>query len=286
MKRRRMKGFRTGILAPAGRLCLSLLAIVLLAAFALQGAMASPVEGDASTESEPVGGQAPLDERLPAEVLGLPEKDRVEDSFFDKTLFVGDSISIKLDWYVTERRRNGQPKLLGNSRFFCSGGLAIADLLDPVSKKSVHPSLKGKKMLLEDAVAVSGAERVYIMLGMNDIAVFDVQGSVDIMMELLARIRKKSPNVQLFIESVTPRLSTKDQKRLNNANLVKYNRLLCETLQQSGLQSTWFVDVASALRGEDGALPPEYCSDPDELGIHFTDEACQIWIDYLYTHTP
>ena len=121
---------------------------------------------------------------------------------------------------------------------------------------------------------------------MNDIAVFDVQGSVDIMMELLGRMRKKSPNVQIYIESATPRLSSKDQKRLNNANLLKYNELLCETLQGSGLQAVWFVDVASALRGEDGALPPKYCSDPDDLGIHFTDEACQIWIDYLYTHTP
>jgi hypothetical protein len=258
--------------------------VFLTAAFALQGIVESSVEGVAGMES--VQGQERPAVPRSGDVLGLPEKPRVEDSFFDKTLFVGDSITIKLEWYVTEMRRNGQPDLLGNSLFFCSGGLAIADLLDPVSKKSVHPSIKGKKMLLEDAVALSHAERIYIMLGMNDIAVFDVQGSVDIMMELLGRIRKKSPNVQIFIESATPRLSTKDQKRLNNANLIKYNQRLCETLQRSGLPSIWFVDVASALRGEDGALPLEYCSDPEELGIHFTDEACQIWIDYLYTHTP
>ena len=285
MKEKRVTGFRTCSIAPACRVLVCMTAIAFLtAAFALQGIVESSVEGVASMES--VQGQEPPSVPRSGDALGLPEKPRVEDSFFDKTLFVGDSITIKLEWYVTEMRRNGQPDLLGNSRFFCSGGLAIADLLDPVSKKSVHPSIKGKKMLLEDAVALSHAERVYIMLGMNDIAVFDVQGSVDIMMELLGRMRKKSPNVQIYIESATPRLSSKDQKRLNNANLLKYNELLCETLQGSGLQAVWFVDVASALRGEDGALPPKYCSDPDDLGIHFTDEACQIWIDYLYTHTP
>ena len=266
--------------------CLHVAVAFSITALALQGAYVSTVEDVVEMEYESVHGKEPLAVPCSGDVLGLLEKPRVEDSFFDKTLFVGDSITIKLEWYVTEMRRNGQPDLLGNSRFFCSGGLAIADLLDPISKKSAHPSIKGKKMLLEDAVALSHAEHVYIMLGMNDIAVFDVQGSVDIIMELLGRIRKKPPNVQIFIESVTPRLSTKDQKRLNNANLIKYNRLLCETLQRSDFQAIWFVDVASALRGRDGALPPEYCSDPEELGIHFTDEACQIWIDYLYTHTP
>ena len=279
--------FRKRLVPFAIRATASLFAVMLLvAAFTAKGAPASSADDGLPADQESVQGEEDAQSLLPEQPLGLPEKARVEDSFFDKTVFVGDSVTMKLEWYVTEKRKNGEPNLLGHSKFLCSGGLAIADLLDPVSKKSIHSTLKGKKMLLEDAVAVSGAKRVYIMLGMNDIAVFDVEGSVDIMMQLLDRIRDKSPNEQIFIESVTPRLSGTDQKRLNNVNLIKYNNLLSRTLQESGLDGVWFVDVASALRGPDGTLPLEYCSDPEKLGIHFTDEACQIWIDYLYTHTP
>ena len=35
----------------------------------------------------------------------------------------------------------------------------------------------------------------------------------------------------------------------------------------------------------EGYLPTAYCSDPQGMGIHFTDTACQVWIDYLRTHT-
>ena len=131
-----------------------------------------------------------------------------------------------------------------------------------------------------------GAKKLYIMLGMNDIAVYGIQGSVDNLMTLIGKVRQRKPDIEIFVESVTPRVRGKDQKTLNNANIERYNRLLCETIGNSGLPNLWFVDVASVLRGEDGTLPREYCSDPGVQGIHFTDAACEIWLDYLYTHTP
>ena len=106
------------------------------------------------------------------------------------------------------------------------------------------------------------------------------------MLTLIRKVRKKAPDVAVYVQSATPRIRGKDQKTLNNANLVKYNEALCAALEDSGLKDVYFVDVASALRGEDGTLPMEYCSDPEDQGIHFTDAACEIWINYLYTHTP
>ena len=48
----------------------------------------------------------------------------------------------------------------------------------------------------------------------------------------------------------------------------------------------YFVDVASVMYTEDGnSLIPEYCSDPDDMGLHFTEAGCEAWVDYLYTHT-
>lgn len=264
---------------------LALLAAALLPFGALAEAdpfgMDRAPELEASTP-EPVVGE-PVRE---PESLGLPKDGRVKDSFFNNTLFVGDSVTLKLERYVRQQRKGDEPKLLGNARFFCAGSLGSGELLQPVSGKSNHPSLKGKKMLLEDAVSTSKAEKVYIMLGMNDIALYGIPGSVENMMSLLRRVRKKTPDVEIYVESATPRIKGKDQKKLNNANLEEYDRQLCHAVEDSGQSGIYFVDVASALRSPDGTLPREYCSDPEDQGIHFTDEACRIWIDYLYTHTP
>ena len=236
---------------------------------------------------EPTEAPTPEPTEAPAaEPLGLPAGARVSDDFFNGTIFVGDSVTLKLDRYVRQVRQSDAPNLLGNAKFFTSGGLGSGNLQEPVTKDSSHPTFKGKKMLLENAIAEAKARKVYIMLGMNDLAVFGVEGSVDSMMSLLKRIRENSPEVEIFVESATPRLAGKDQKTLNNANLEKYNELLCAAVESSGMEKVYFVDVASVLRDENGCLPLEYCSDPEDQGIHFTDEACQIWIDYLYTHTP
>ena len=278
-------------------ICLRALALALLAATALISFGAYTGVNRALATGDVFGmDRAPDLEALPtpepepepsedSSALGLPKGKRAKDSFFNYTLFVGDSVTLKLERYVRDKRKD-DPNLLGKAKFFCAGSLGSGNLQEKISPKSNHPSLKGKKMMLEDAVVASKAKKVYIMLGMNDIAVYGIQGSVDNMMSLIRKVRKKSPKVQIYVQSATPRIKGKDQKKLNNANLEKYNQQLCQAVQDYGKPGVYFVDVASVLRGPDGTLPMEYCSDPESQGIHFTNKACKIWIDYLYTHTP
>lgn len=103
--------------------------------------------------------------------------------FFSGALFVGDSVTRKLELYVRNQRKTN-PGLLGDARFFSIASLGSGNLQKPVSPKSAHPKLNGQKMLLEDAVTACGAKKLYIMLGMNDIAVYGIQGSVDNLMAL------------------------------------------------------------------------------------------------------
>lgn len=74
-----------------------------------------------------------------------------------------------------------------------------------------------------------------------------------------------------------------ETNKLNNTNMRLYNEKLSEICASNG----WYlVDVSSAVQDSEGNLNLSYCSDPDDMGIHFTDEGCDVWIDYLYTHTP
>ena len=216
-----------------------------------------------------------------APVDPVAESAKADFSYLDDAVFIGDSVSLKLKNYVTAMRKT-QSGFFGKAQFLAAGSMGSANALKPLNADSIHPAYNGQKMLLEDSVAKMGAKKVYVMLGTNDIALYGVDGSVRNMVKLLANIKVKSPDATILVQSSTPMIKEKQMKQLNNANLIAYDNALSKMCSEKGY---YFVDVASALRDKDGNLPREYCSDPDNLGIHFTDKACEIWINYLLTHT-
>ena len=246
-------------------------------------------DGNQGAAPNPAGEKAvvvvstnPADYPAPvAEVeFGIQESDAVGHDYFDDTVFIGDSISLKLSHYARKMRQTDKD-FLGSAKFLVAGSLGSGNALWKVSKESVHPSYQGTKMLLEDGVKAMGAEKVYIMLGMNDVALYGIDESVENMKTLIEKILKKSPDAEIFVQSATPRIAA-SKSRPTNWMLFEYDLKLYEMCAQQGWH---FVDVASVMRDENGALKDEFCSDPDTMGMHFTDEACQIWVDYLLTHT-
>lgn len=216
----------------------------------------------------------------PKKNFGLVEKSKKADkSYFDDTAFVGDSISLKLSYYQSAT------KSLGKAKFFAAGSLSAGNSLWAVSSRSVHPLYNGRKTLVEDCIKSSGVKKVYIMLGMNDLGAYGIDGSLDNYKTLISRIKKKSPNVQIFIQSVTPIASSSTVlgKRLNNDIIAKYNKKLLKACEENGW---YFVDVGEAMYDDSGKwLKREYCSDYGGMGIHFTDSGCKKWVEYLLTHT-
>lgn len=199
----------------------------------------------------------------------------------DDAVFIGDSVTLKLKNYVTIRRRS-DPSFFGKAKFLAAGSMGSGNALKPLRDDSIHPSYNGEKALLEDSAAKMKAGKIYIMLGINDIASYGVERSAQNLEKLTLRFLAKLPDARIYIQSATPMLKNKQMKTLNNENIVKYN----EKLREICNRRRWnYLDIATALSGDDGALKPEYCSDPDELGLHFTDRACKIWISIILTHS-
>lgn len=254
----------------------------------------SPPESTVSSEtsgveSRPVSSEGVTVSSSPPPVNsqpgGVPYSEPTDPSYFDDAVFVGDSVSLKLKYYVTNQRKGAAPNLLGKAQFLTSGSLGSANSLWPVSDQSVHPSYNNVKMRIEDAVAQMGAKKIFIMLGVNDIGLYGIDDSIKNMKTLIGLILEKSPDVTIFVQSATPMVRGKELRDLNNRNLLEYDNKLKAMCDELGY---YFVDVASVMRDSEGFLPLEYCSDPsgeNSLGIHFTDKACQVWIDYLETHT-
>lgn len=210
----------------------------------------------------------------------VAQSEKAEPSYLDDAVFIGDSVTLKLKNYVTIKRKTN-PGYFGKAQFLAAGSMGSGNALQPLKSNSIHPSYNGKKALLEDSVAAMGAKKVYIMLGANDIGLYGVNDSADNMAKLLAKISAKSPNAKLFVQSATPIIKEQQMTNLNNPNLAAYDKKLKDLCEQKGY---YFIDVASVMRDKEGNLPREYCSDPNDLGIHFTDKACEVWIDYILTH--
>lgn len=220
---------------------------------------------------------------LSHEIAGsVPKNEAVTGSWFDDAVFVGDSVSLKLSYYEASVDR------LGKAQFLVAGSLSATNALWDVSDKSVHPKYKGKKQKVEDSISQMSVKKVYIMLGMNDINAVGINGSVKNFEKLCNRILEKSPNVQIYVQSVTPMASSSNvasskEGRLNNKSIYEYNKKLCALAQQRGW---YFINVAEVMFDDKGYLKNEYCSDLNSMGIHFTNAGCKAWIDYLLTHTP
>ena len=204
-------------------------------------------------------------------------------SWFNDAVFVGDSVSLKLTMYESSVDR------LGKAQFLTAGSLSATNALWDVSDRSVHPKYKGKKQKIEDSIAqMKGVKKVYIMLGMNDINAVGINNGIKNFEKLCNKILEKSPDVQIYVQSVTPLMkgsksSVNKEGKLNNKSIYEYNKKLAALAQKRGW---YFVNVSEVMYDDNGYLKKDYCGDPDGMGLHFTNAGCKAWIDYLLTHTP
>ncbi len=206
----------------------------------------------------------------------VPYSDRVGPEYFDNAVFIGDSVTETLKYYNMAQGSFGQALFLSSSSL--SAGNALWDLNDP---NAYHPLYQGSKVYLYDGVALSGKKKVYIMLGVNELGWVDAETCLGSLLKVTDAILQKSPDVMFYMQSVTP--LSYERGQLNTELINEYNARLSETCRERGW---YFIDVASMFRDETGHLPEKYCSDPGGMGIHFNNEACKMWVDYLYTHAP
>lgn len=209
-------------------------------------------------ETNPNAGQRDPQLLAPADL-------KVDSSFFDDAVFVGDSVSLKLSYYA------GSSGLLGNAKFLTRGSYGVAN--------GVYDYLllawQGQEMTIEDAIAATGASKLFIMLGMNDVALYGVDKTIEHWGMLLERIRSKNPTIVIYIQSMTPVWTGGEIGDLNNRTIDTYNAALEVFARENGCG---FIDVAPYMKDSTGGLATSYCSDQY---VHFTDAGCDTWIKVL-----
>lgn len=232
----------------------------------LQEAVAAPAAVGETVQAPTEGktrAAVPEEPLPPAPAEPVEETEPVEDSYFETAVFLGDS---RTDGF---RLYSG----LKTGTYYVATGATV----ESVFTKEVETA--AGKMPLLDALALTEAERIYVMLGVNELGWAKIENYHDYYAKLIDRLRQDHPGAEVILQSLPPVSAQQEEQKtyVNNARIARYNEVV---RQLAGEKACPFVDVAQAVTDEEGCLPAEWTYD----GVHLNTKGCKAWLDYLRTH--
>lgn len=227
---------------------------------------AAPAAGKIETMAEVRAKALPEDAEPAPLPCPLPETEAVEDTYFDNAVFLGDSRTEGLSLYSG----------LKTGHFYTAVGATVESVF---SKKNFETE-SGEKVPLLDAAAGQDCDKIYIMLGINELGWSKTKTFHDQYAKLIDRVREDHPEAKIVLQSIPPVSAKQEAKKtyVNNARIADYNEII-KTLAEE--KQCYFLDVAACLTGEDGLLPKDLNFD----GIHLNPAGCKIWLNCLRTHS-
>jgi len=200
----------------------------------------------------------------------IPEVDLDEPcTYFDNAALVGDSIAYMM------MQCESQGDYLGNLLFMTRGGTRPNGFV----QHAKNICYRGVERNLEDAIAMSAVDRMYILIGSNDIASSPQRvrffENWDIMLE---RIREKSPDVEIVMISNIPRYADPAKQgstfRNYNSNVAEFNQKLRQYAADNGCM---YLDLFSYIEDHCGRMAKTYKLD----GYHLNQSGYFVWMKVL-----
>ena len=198
---------------------------------------------------------------LHAPRLAPPVVDMEDTSFFEDVAFVGDSVS-----YVLQQWHNMNGSF-GNATFLVRSSLGLQNTIDGRMKIFY----RGAEMTPEDAVAAAGVNKVFVMLGFNDVALWGIDGTLERWDTFLGRILEKSPHVEIYIQSCTPIHHQGAYSGYDNNFFDEYNAALEGYCAERGYH---FVNIAPYFKDFANSMATKYSSD---YFVHMSYEGTAVW---------
>lgn len=205
-----------------------------------------------------------------------------EGGYFDNALFVGDSIMEGIRQYVVAQRQEGD--MLGTAQFLTSTmGVSLADLVGDRDWGAAF-SYKGEERSLEDIVAEIAPRRVFLLLGLNDLASDTNPVVTDIVSRysrLISNLQAASPGTEFIIITNPPKVASRwlpdytANRGFGNQLIDEFVTALTQMCREQGIP---YVDAYESLKDENGALPDDFCRDGY---IHLNHQGAAVVVDTL-----
>lgn len=216
-------------------------------------------------DSAPDEQEPPITQTQIAYGVPVPESDPVVDAYFDNAVFVGDSITDGVSLYG----------VMKNASVLAGTGIN----LDTIYTSAVIKDMQtGARSSIMDSLALAQYERVYVLLGGNEVRYIEKEAFIRRYGKVLDDIRKLQPDAVIYVQSITP-VAVGNYYDMDNGRITEYNEAL-KTL--CGEKQIYYLDVAETLEAEDGTLQAEFAAVD---GMHFEPVGYKQWFNYLRTHT-
>ena len=265
----------------AGQIALRTLIVIVSALIPLALCAALRASGYASRPPEP--SIVPYEELVPVTPVPTPEPTPeptpyifgtpleaseavADDAVFENAVFLGDSRTEGLQIWGGIRA----------GRYHWARGMTVFRVDDPKHTIKVD----GKAMTMMDALALQPYDKVYIMMGVNELG-WPADLYEEGLGKFLDQVIAAQPEAVIYLQLLPPLNDDLAKKNLasyeNNDNVNTFNDIIVRAARE---KQVVLLDTAEAFRDETGQLPAELTAD----GCHFVKDGYLIWADYLRCH--
>jgi len=210
---------------------------------------------------------------LPEEILRSPKRmpvhlDNPPTDYFSDSAIIGDSITYFLFQFESKS------DLLGDALFLTRGGTSLLG----IQNRSYNVYFQGQDLAIEDSVAASGRKKLFFMLGQNDLGYRTIEDTLASYEVIINRIREKSPDVEIYIQSLVHEWWERGNSNSRNEKIDQYNAELVPFAERMGCH---YVDIAKYIEDHRGTMAAPYNMD---YGIHVNEEGCTEWMHALLSY--
>lgn len=180
--------------------------------------------------------------------------------------------------YITYQQTQGNTGCMSAPLFLVSGSISARTALSQIHGESLHPLYKGVKRYIEDVIAEVGAKRVFILFGLNEVAVNGTEEPIRYLDTLIGRILEQSPDVEIYLVSTTYMVQGSEKKLLNNKNIRILNSNRRAYAEKMGYG---YIDIANNVCDKNGFLPSSYSTDQY---VHQNYISYAIWEEVMLSY--
>ena len=190
-----------------------------------------------------------------------------DDSYFDKSVFIGDSRTVGLCEYGS---------LKGKTSFLAKESVNVYNVLDKELRYTT-PDGESEDAYMEEVLEEGSFRKIYLCLGVNELGIGTTYMYYEKYRELLEMIHEYQPEAIIYIEGimhVSEYYSRRDSAR-NNTVIVQRNEAIA-TLANGW--NIFYIDMNPYVCTDNGNLDGSLSGD----GIHLKASAYEFWDKSLF----
>ena len=213
------------------------------------------------------------EETLPElSMVQVMENGRVDISYFDDVLFLGDSLADGFKVYTSSLELKDS-----KAGYLTQRSMSPRSFLRP----GVHVDAGGGPVDVWAVIEQVQPGKMYLTLGTNALMSMSPEDFIVTYYQLVDKIRRTSPNTQIYVTTITPVAAWKSRKeaRLSFDRIYQANQLIAKMCVEENLA---LINLYDVLKSSSGYLREDIAASD---GIHLSPSGYREWLDYLITHT-